>query len=227
MSNTLITMDGLQLRTRLDEPTSPPKARIVLVHGIGDQVDGVPYVTAATALAARGLVVHRMELRGHGLSGGRRMYVRSWADFRSDLGQFVRLMSAAQPALPVFLVGISMGGLIVLNFAACEPGGLSGVVALAPALGEPGGSRFLRAILPILSRVLPRLTVDHLDEHREPHREVDVSLRDVVAQPLRHEREPDQQQELSGLAIQSMRHSSGGAPCRASAMSRATRVSRA
>lgn len=160
MSNTLITMDGLQLRTRLDEPTSPPKARIVLVHGIGDQIDGVPYVTAATALAARGLVVHRMELRGHGLSGGRRMYVRSWADFRSDLGQFVRLVSAAQPTLPVFLVGISMGGLIVINFAACEPAGLSGVVALAPALGETGGSRFLRAILPILSRVVPRLTID-------------------------------------------------------------------
>ncbi len=160
MSNTFITRDGLRLRTRLDEPASPPKARIVLVHGIGDQVDGVPYVTAATALAARGLVVHRMELRGHGLSGGRRMYVRSWADFRSDLGQFVRLVSAAQPALPVFLVGISMGGLIVINFGACKPADLGGVVALAPALGETGGSRFLRAILPILSRVVPRLTID-------------------------------------------------------------------
>lgn len=160
MSNTLITRDGLRLRTRLDEPAPPPRARIVLVHGIGDQIDGVPYVTAAKALTARGLLVHRMELRGHGLSGGRRMYVRSWADFRNDLGQFVRLVSAAQPALPVFLVGISMGGLIVLNFAAYHPAGLSGVVALAPALGQTGGSRFLRAILPILSRALPRLTVD-------------------------------------------------------------------
>src|SRR5512137_2534877 len=109
----LTTFDGLTLRTRADEPASAPRARIILVHGIGDQVDGVPYVTAAAALAARGFSVRRIELRGHGQSGGPPVYVSSWADFRDDLGRFVRAVAAEAPPLPVFLAGISMGGLIV------------------------------------------------------------------------------------------------------------------
>jgi len=158
--NTLTTTDGITLRVRSDEPAATPRARIVLVHGIGDQVDGVPYATAASALAGRGFSVRRLELRGHGMSGGRRMYVSTWGDFRSDLGQFVRLVGAETPALPLFLVGVSMGGLIVANYAAREPDGLCGVVALAPALGDTGGSAFLRAILPLLSRLVPAWPID-------------------------------------------------------------------
>jgi len=156
----LTTFDGITLRTRADDPASAPRARVVLVHGIGDQVDGVPYVTAAAALAARGFSVRRMELRGHGQSGGLPVYVRAWADFRNDLGRYVRAVSAEAPPLPVFLVGISMGGLIVTNYAACHPEGLAGVVALAPALGDTGGSRFLRAMLPLLARLIPSVGLD-------------------------------------------------------------------
>jgi alpha-beta hydrolase superfamily lysophospholipase len=157
---TMTTSDGIQLRVRSDDPASAPRARIVLIHGIGDQVDGVPYVTAASALAARGFSVRRLELRGHGRSGGRRVYVDSWSTFRGDLGRFVDLTAAERPALPVFLVGISMGGLLVTNFASHRPEGLRGVVALAPALGDTGGSRFLLALLPVLSRAVPALPIN-------------------------------------------------------------------
>ena len=157
---TITTADGLELRVRADDPASAPRARVVLIHGIGDQVDGVPYVTAAAALSKRGLSVRRLELRGHGLSGGRRAYVSTWADFRDDVGRFVDLVAGESPALPVFLAGISMGGLIVTNYAAHRPEGLRGVVALAPALGDTGGSRFLLALLPVLSRVVPSLPID-------------------------------------------------------------------
>jgi alpha-beta hydrolase superfamily lysophospholipase len=156
----MTTKDGLELRVRRDDPSPAARARIVLVHGIGDQVDGVPYVTAAAALAARGFSVRRLELRGHGLSGGRRVYVNAWRDFRDDLGAFVEQVAAERPALPVFLAGISMGGLIVTNYAAHRPEGLRGVVALAPALGETGGSRVLLALLPLLSRIAPAVPVD-------------------------------------------------------------------
>jgi alpha-beta hydrolase superfamily lysophospholipase len=154
---TMTTKDGLELRVRRDDPVSAARARVVLVHGIGDQVDGVPYLTAATALTARGLAVRRLELRGHGGSGGRRVYVHAWSDFRDDLGAFVDQVSAERPALPLFLAGVSMGGLIVTNYAAYRPDGLRGVVAIAPALGDTGGSRFLLALLPALSRLAPTL----------------------------------------------------------------------
>jgi alpha-beta hydrolase superfamily lysophospholipase len=60
--------------------------------------------------------VRRLDLRGHGRPGGRRVYVDAWSTFRDDLGPFVSLVAAGQPALPVFLVGISLGGLIVKLF---------------------------------------------------------------------------------------------------------------
>jgi alpha-beta hydrolase superfamily lysophospholipase len=157
---TMTTQDGLELRVRADDPPQAPRARIVLIHGIGDQVDGVPYLTAAAALTSRGFSVRRLELRGHGRSGGTRVFVDTWADFRDDVGRFVQLVSAERPVLPVFLAGISMGGLIVTNYAAHRPEGLRGVIALAPALGTTGGSRVLLALLPVLARVAPRLPIN-------------------------------------------------------------------
>lgn len=160
MMQTFKTNDGLELRTRLDEPTTPAQAKIILVHGIGDQIDGVPYQTAAKELAVRGFSVHRLELRGHGTSGGEKMYVDTWDDFRSDLHAFVQAVAAEPPTLPIFLLGISMGGLIVTNYASHYADGIAGVVAAAPAVGDTGGSPVLRAILPLMSRFTPRLRVD-------------------------------------------------------------------
>jgi len=173
MDDRITTTDGLNLRVRTDNPPGPPLARIVLIHGIGDHVDGLPYTTAASALAARGFAVHRMELRGHGRSDGPRVYVNSFADYRADLRQFVRQVGAGTPARSLHLVGISLGGLIVTSYALHHPDGLAGVVAVAPALGEVGGSPLMRALLPLLSRLAPRLPIDpkldlsHLTRDRE------------------------------------------------------------
>src|SRR5262245_16325570 len=40
--------------------------------------------------------------------------------------------------------------------------------------------------------------VDHLDEHRERHREVDIALRDVLIEPFEQQRKPDEEQETQG-----------------------------
>src|SRR3954471_145710 len=41
----------------------------------------------------------------------------------------------------------------------------------------------------------PRPQVDHLDKHREAHREVNVALGNVLIEALEHQRQADQQQE--------------------------------
>lgn len=161
MDSVYTTNDGLALRTRVDAPAGAPLATIVLVHGIGDQVDGLPYATAATALASRGFTVHRLELRGHGRSGGTPAFVESFDVYRTDLHGFVQATRRASLAhARTFLVGVSMGGLIVTDYALHHADGLSGVVAVAPALGETGGSRLLLALLPVLASVVPRLRLD-------------------------------------------------------------------
>ena len=154
------TRDGLTLRTRHTTPTTPRRADIVLAHGIGDHVDGIPYTTAAEAFCAHGFGVHRLELRGHGRSDGHQAYVDAFDDFRADLHAFTSHVRASHANGPVFLVGVSLGGLIVTDCALHHPEGLAGVVAVAPALGETGGSRVLLALLPLLSRIVPRLGID-------------------------------------------------------------------
>jgi alpha-beta hydrolase superfamily lysophospholipase len=159
-NTTFTARDGTRLRTRLNAPQGRPRAVVVMVHGIGDQVEGIPYTTAGAALAARGLLVHRIELRGHGRSDGPATYVGSFDDFRDDLRGFVDLVRTASPGLRLFLVGVSLGGLIVTNYALHHGDDLGGVVAVAPALGGTGGSRLLMALLPVLARVIPRVRLD-------------------------------------------------------------------
>jgi acylglycerol lipase len=95
----------------------------------------------------------------------------------------VALVSAERPPLPVFLAGISMGGLIVTNYAAHRPEGLRGVIALAPALGDTGGSRFLLALLPVLSRVVPALPINPRLDLSRLTRDAELQ-RAYVADPL-------------------------------------------
>ncbi len=160
MTHDFTTPDGLRLRARHTMPSATPRADIVLVHGLGDHVDGIPYTTAATAFAAHGFAVHRLELRGHGRSDGPPAFVDSFADFRRDLQAFVAHVRADRATGRMFLVGVSLGGLIVTDLALHHADGLAGIVAVAPALGETGGSRVLLALLPVLSRAVPRLRLD-------------------------------------------------------------------
>lgn len=160
MTDRFDTADGVSLRIRVAPPAGAPRARVVMIHGIGDQVEGLPYVMASRYLAGRGYLVQRMELRGHGLSGGPRAYVHEWGDYRRDLKQYLDSADGPTAALPLFLVGVSMGGLLVTNFGLHHPEGLRGIVAVAPALGETGGSPLLRALLPVLALVAPRVRLD-------------------------------------------------------------------
>src|SRR5262249_22799466 len=41
----------------------------------------------------------------------------------------------------------------------------------------------------------PQLQVEHLDEHRKRHREIDVALRNVSIQPLSNQGHPNEQQK--------------------------------
>src|SRR5262245_24518573 len=66
------------------------------------------------------------------------------------------------------------------------------------------GSGAWRLLLHILLAQVDRLAllaqpqVEHLDENRKSHGEVDVALRDVLVEPLGDQRHADQQQEAQG-----------------------------
>jgi alpha-beta hydrolase superfamily lysophospholipase len=132
-------------------------------------------------------VVYAPDLRGNGRSPGQRGHVESWADFREDLHRLVARVGSAAPGQPLFLLGNSLGGLIVLEYALRYPADACGVVALSPPLGELGVPSALLALGRVASRIWPRFSLqtgmDLTGLSRDP-----AVVADVLADPLFHRR---------------------------------------
>ena len=128
---------GVQLFYQRTPARTPTKSVVILLHGLGDHVTGASYTEITQHLTSRGHVVYAYDARGHGYSPGTRGYINNWSEFREDLGAFVRMVQAQEPGKPLFLVGLSMGALTVLDYALEYPQGLTGVVAAAPPTSVP------------------------------------------------------------------------------------------
>ncbi|MDY6874723.1 MAG: alpha/beta hydrolase [Chloroflexota bacterium] len=147
---------GLELYYQCWRPEVEPRAALAVVHGFGEHSGR--YGNVVDWFVPRGCAVYAFDLRGHGRSPGPRGYINEWAEFREDVKSFLELVHEQEPERPVFLLGHSMGGLIVLEYVLHHPEGLIGVIASGPAL-EVGISPFLMALSKVLSGVLPRLTL--------------------------------------------------------------------
>jgi acylglycerol lipase len=133
-----------------------PKAVLVFVHGLAEHSGR--YREAALRFASRGFAALAFDHRGHGRGPGPRAHVSSFDELRADVRTAILRVRETQPALPLFLVGHSQGGLVSLTFALREPQGLAGLVLSAPFLGVPERlrpSRPLAATARLLARVWP------------------------------------------------------------------------
>jgi len=142
------------------EPAGVVRGRVAVVHGFAEH--GGRYGELARALAANGLEVHLLDLRGHGLSGGVRALVRDVAEPRGDVIALLERLRAAGG--PVLGFGHSFGGALTLRIAQLRPDLVDGVVASAPylrtALDDPA---WMFGLVNVASRVLPRLRTRPID----------------------------------------------------------------
>lgn len=159
IDGTFMTADGLALSTWRTPPVPGGPGPVVLIHGLSDHSRSEPYTRLGAFLAERGFEVFAFDRRGSGLSPGLPNYAASWAVLRDDLSRFVDLVEDQSGALPA-LVGLSFGGLSILDFALHQPQSLRAAVVMAPALDVSGASPLLRRLLPLLAKLLPRLGVD-------------------------------------------------------------------
>jgi alpha-beta hydrolase superfamily lysophospholipase len=164
---------------------SRPRALLVNLHGLGDH-SGL-YLNLAGHFPARGVALYAFDMRGNGRSPGQRAYVRSWGEYRGDLGAFLRRVREWEPRLPLFLLGNSLGGLVVLDYAIHYPQDLAGVIATSPPLGEVGVPPLLMALGRVMSRIFPRFSLnvgmDLSGLARDP-----AVIEAVLADPLFHRR---------------------------------------
>jgi acylglycerol lipase len=140
-------------------PADPERALLV-VHGLAEHSGRYDHLGAW--FASRGAAVHAYDQYGHGLSEGARGHVRRFSDFLDDLEAVLRHLRGLHPGAPVFVVGHSMGGLVVSAFARERHPDVAGVVTSGAALKlGPGASPSLVRVARLLSRVLPRLRFDN------------------------------------------------------------------
>lgn len=158
---TLRSRDGLALYYRVWRPEAP-RAVLTLAHGYAEH--GGRYQAFGRFLAGRGVAVGVLDQRGHGKSEGERANVRRFDELVDDLSDFDAQLERAWPALPRFLMGHSVGGVVAAQLALAQPARFRGLVLSSPylqnAVRVPGA---LLALAGTLSRFAPSLPTLKLD----------------------------------------------------------------
>jgi alpha-beta hydrolase superfamily lysophospholipase len=178
---------GLPLYYQAWQPTETrhPRAVLINLHGLGDH-SGL-YPNLAGYFPPRGVAVYAFDMRGNGRSPGQRAYVGSWQEYRGDLHAFLDRVRGWEPKVPLFLLGNSLGGLVVLDYVLHHSPQVDGVIVAAPPLGGVGVPPLLMALGRIMSRVFPRFSLnvgmDLTGLARDP-----AIIDAVLADPLFHRR---------------------------------------
>lgn len=128
---------GEALHAVLDQPTggAEPEALVVLLHGLGGDSEREGLRRMGLALQDAGLAVLRLNLRGAG--AGRSLAAGTYAaDCRNDLLPVLGQLRALAAGRPLFGVGLSLGGTILLNALLAAPATalLDGLVCLSSPL---------------------------------------------------------------------------------------------
>lgn len=130
----LVAPDGAKLPLRIWKPDGEqaPKAVIIALHGFNDYRNF--FASAGTWLAARGVQSYAYDQRGFGEAPNRGLWPgeRALAD---DLKAAVHAVRKRHPGVPLFLLGESMGGAVVMTaMAGPQPPLVDGVILAAPAV---------------------------------------------------------------------------------------------
>lgn len=179
---------GLDLYYQSWYPEGKVRGILAIVHGLG--AHSGRYNNVVEHLIPKQYAVYGLDLRGHGRSLGQRGHINTWAEFREDLQIFLQLIQSQQPKCPIFLLGHSLGSVVVLDYVLrCpqEAKVLQGAIALAPTLGKVGVSKIKLLVGNLLSQVWPRFTLSTGIDLSAGSRDEKI-LAAYAQDPLRHTR---------------------------------------
>ncbi len=186
METTLRSADGTSLFCQTWIPTENPVATLIIVHGLGEHSDRYQHV--AQYFSERNFAVFAADLRGHGKSAGQRGHIDTFQDYLNDVTALITFAKTESPNLPLFLMGHSMGGLIVLNYALKTPQGISSVVASGPGLrARMKVPAWKVTMANLMSNLLPKLSIPNGIDPHHISRDPDV-VQKYIANPLVHDK---------------------------------------
>ncbi len=133
---------------------------VCIIHGIGEHAGR--YDRMAGKMQQAGFAVLSMDLRGHGLSSGKRGHCAPREEVRSDIDALLSYAQSMYPGKQVILYGHSMGGNILLDY---RKRGRCNHVPAAYIASAPWIElvrkvpSYQYAFLKAVSKIFPRLTI--------------------------------------------------------------------
>ena len=154
--------DGEEIRVGIFEPGVAARGVVQLVHGFGEYIGH--YLTVIDFLVDQDFVVVMHDQRGHGLHAAERPKTRgialSYHKFIDDVLEIRQWIGQEYSELPVFLMGHSLGGNIVLNVLLEKPELYEKAVVESPWLDlahAPG--KALQVIAGLAGKISPKIRV--------------------------------------------------------------------
>lgn len=143
-------------------PPGRPRAVVILSHGFGEHARRYDHVAAR--FGAAGFITYALDHRGHGRSGGKRVYVRDIGEYTGDFATLVGIAGTEHPGLPRVVLGHSMGGAIVFSYGADHPDDYRLMVLSGPAVAAQEMAAPPVVFLgKLLGAIAPGLPVQRLD----------------------------------------------------------------
>ena len=141
-------------------PDTTPRAVVVLSHGYAEHARRYDHV--AQRFGESGLIVYALDHRGHGRSGGKRVYVRDISEYAADFHSLVSIAAADHPSLKRIVLGHSMGGGIVFAYGAEHPDDYAAMVLSGPAVAAQSMASPVKILVAkVLGKIAPGLPVEN------------------------------------------------------------------
>ena len=156
--NLFITEDGANLPFRHWLPKTDPHAVLIALHGFNDYSRF--FQQPGEYLSKQGIACFAYDQRGFGAAPKRGLWAGG-AAYTDDLQTLVRLVKQRYPDRPVYLLGESMGGAIIITaMSQANMPAVEGIILVAPALWARSTMPWYQTgLLWTLSHSLPWLTL--------------------------------------------------------------------
>ncbi len=152
----LSTPDNTQLYFKTWLPAGAPRGVVLVVHGLAEHSGR--YAHVAEFLNGKGFAVCGFDLRGHGRSEGKRIYIHRFDQHVKDLDVVLSHIKSEYPDLPFFMLAHSMGTTVVLKYLLEKSPEVAGVILTGTAI-MPGAdiSPILISLSGFVGALMPRL----------------------------------------------------------------------
>ena len=162
MKKSLITVNNVAIN-HIDWPISNPKASLIIVHGYAEHAARYDHV--AQFFNDQGFSVRSYDLKGHGKSDGLTAYIDDFQEYVNNFEAIAKNFHKECSGVPHFVLGHSMGGLVVSIAAAQKKLDQDNKILLSNAGFDivSNQPKALVLLIRLFAKLLPKIKTVKLD----------------------------------------------------------------